>query len=71
MGAVAQRERALQAERTAAGRAAAKARGRTGGRPRIDPGTLEAARMLYLHAEMTAAAVCRRMGSGRRTFFSY
>jgi DNA invertase Pin-like site-specific DNA recombinase len=34
MGAMGQMERELKAERTAAGRAAAKARGRTGGRPR-------------------------------------
>jgi hypothetical protein len=32
--------------RTAAGRAAAKARGRTGGRPRTDPEKLEHARIL-------------------------
>ena len=35
MGAIAQMERELKAERTAAGRAAAKARGRTGGPARI------------------------------------
>jgi DNA invertase Pin-like site-specific DNA recombinase len=64
-------ERELKAERTAAGRAAAKARGRTGGRPRTDPGKLEAARILYLNSDMTAAAVCRRVGIGRRTLFSY
>ena len=36
MGAVAQMEREIKAERAAAGRAAAKARGKTGGRPRTD-----------------------------------
>src|SRR5215470_16032508 len=46
MGAIAQMERALKAERTAAGRAAAQARGRTGGRPRIDAEKLEHARIL-------------------------
>jgi DNA invertase Pin-like site-specific DNA recombinase len=71
MGAMAQMERELKAERTAAGRAAAKARGRTGGRPRTDPDKLEQARILYLHANKTAGDVCRTMGIGRRTLFSY
>ena len=71
MGAIAQMERELKAERTAAGRTAAKARGRSGGRPRTDPDKLEQARILYLHSEKTAAEVCRTMGIGRRTLFSY
>jgi DNA invertase Pin-like site-specific DNA recombinase len=71
MGAMAQMERELKAERTAAGRAAAKARGRTGGRPRTDPEKLEHARILYLHSDKTAAEVCRTVGIGRRTLFSY
>ena len=36
MGAIDQMERELRAERAAAGRASAKARGKTGGRPRTD-----------------------------------
>ena len=36
MGAIHQMERELRAERAAAGRASAKARGKTGGRPRTD-----------------------------------
>lgn len=71
MGAMAQMERELKAERTAAGRAAAKARGRTGGRPRTDPEKLEHARILYLHSDKTAADVCHTVGIGRRTLFSY
>jgi DNA invertase Pin-like site-specific DNA recombinase len=71
MGAMAQMERELKAERTAAGRAAAKARGRTGGRPRTDPEKLEHARILSLHSDKTAADVCRTVGIGRRTLFSY
>jgi DNA invertase Pin-like site-specific DNA recombinase len=71
MGAIAQMERELKAERTAAGRAAAKARGRTGGRPRTDPDKLEQARILYLNSDKTAAEVCRSVGIGRRTLFSY
>jgi DNA invertase Pin-like site-specific DNA recombinase len=71
MGAIVQMERELQAERTAAGRAAAKARGRTGGRPRTDPDKLEQARILYLYSDKTAGEVCRTVGIGRRTLFSY
>jgi DNA invertase Pin-like site-specific DNA recombinase len=71
MGAIAQMERELKAERTAAGRAAAKARGRTGGRPRTDPNKLVQARILYLNSDQTAAQVCRLVGIGRRTLFSY
>jgi DNA invertase Pin-like site-specific DNA recombinase len=71
MGAIAQMERGLKAERTAAGRAAAQARGRTGGRPRTDPEKLEQARILYLHSKKTAAEVCHLVGIGRRTLFSY
>ena len=71
MGTMAQMERELKAERTAAGRAAAKARGRTGGRSRTDPDKLEQARLLYLHSDKTAAEVCHLVGIGRRTLFSY
>jgi DNA invertase Pin-like site-specific DNA recombinase len=71
MGAIAQMERELQAERTAAGRAAAKAQGRTGGRPRTNPDKLEQARLLYLYSDKTAGEVCRAVGIGRRTLFSY
>jgi hypothetical protein len=71
MGAIAQMERELKAERTAAGRAAAKARGRTGGRPRTDPDTLEQARILYRNSDKTAAEVCGTLGIGRRTLFTY
>lgn len=71
IGAMSQMERELKAERTAAGRAAAKARGRTGGRPRTDPDKLEQARILYLNSDKTAADVCRLVGLGRRTLFSY
>ena len=71
MGVIAQMERELKAERTAAGRAAAKARGRTGGRPRTAPDKLEEARILYLHSDRTAAEVCHRVGIGRRTLFNF
>lgn len=71
MGAVHQMERELRAERAAAGRAAAKARGRSGGRPRTDLTKLEHAKILYEKTEKTAAEVCEMVGVGRRTFFAY
>jgi len=71
MGAIHQLERELRAERAAAGRASAKARGRTGGRPRTDTAKLETARVLYENTDQTAAQVCAIAGVGRRTFFAY
>lgn len=71
MGAINQMERELKAERAAAGRAAAKARGRTGGRPKTDRTKLEQARILYENSNQTAAEICKTIGIGRRTFFSY
>ncbi len=69
MGAIAQMERELK--RAKAGREAAKARGRSGGRPRTDPKKLEQARILYENSNQTAAEVCKTVGIGKRTFFSY
>ena len=47
MGAIHQMERELRAERASVGRASAKARGKTGGRPRTDILKLENAKVLY------------------------
>jgi DNA invertase Pin-like site-specific DNA recombinase len=71
MGAIHQMERELRAERANAGRASAKARGRTGGRPRTDVAKLENARILYENSGKTAAEVCEVVGVGRRVFFAY
>jgi DNA invertase Pin-like site-specific DNA recombinase len=71
MGVIHQLERELRAERAAAGRASAKARGHTGGRPRTDVAKLENARILYEYSEKTAAQAWAIAGVGRRTFFAY
>lgn len=71
MGAIHQMERELRAERAAAGRSSAKARGKTGGRPKTDPERLENARILYENSDKTAAEVCEIASVGRRRFFSY
>jgi DNA invertase Pin-like site-specific DNA recombinase len=71
MGAIHQMERELRAERASSGRSSAKARGKTGGRPRTDVTKLESARILYENSEKTAAQVCAIAGVGRRVFFAY
>jgi DNA invertase Pin-like site-specific DNA recombinase len=71
MGAIHQMERELKAERAASGRASARARGKTGGRPRTDIAKLENARILYENSGQTAAEVCEITGVGRRVFFAY
>ncbi len=62
-------------ERTNAGLAAARARGRTGGRPRVkafrDPATLALAKQLYYEQHQPAEAVCQLLGISRPTFYRY
>ena len=71
MGAIHQMERELRAERASSGRASAKARGKTGGRPRTDVAKLRDAKVLYENSGKTANEVCKVVGVGRRIFFSY
>lgn len=71
LGAINQMERELKSERAAAGRASAKARGRTGGRPRTDRDKLENARVLYQNSDKSATEVCLAFGVSRRTLFNY
>ncbi|WP_256870532.1 recombinase family protein [Chromobacterium haemolyticum] len=66
-GVLAQYERALTRERVVAGLAAAKRRGRTGGRPpAIDSEKLETI-LAALDGGMSKAAVCRNFGVKRTT----
>jgi len=71
MGAIHQMERELRAERASSGRASAKARGKTGGRPRTDVVKLRDAKVLYENSGKTANEVRKVVGVGRRIFFSY
>ena len=71
MGAVSQMELEIKSERAEAGRAAAKARGKSGGRPKINPDKLEQAYILYKNSENSAVEVCKLFGFSRRTFFTY
>ena len=71
MGVINQMERELKSERAAAGRAAARSRGRTGGRPKTSAEKLEKARIIYENGGHTAADICNTLGIGRRTFFRH
>lgn len=66
MGAVSQMELEIKAER-----AEAKARGKSGGRPKTDPDKLDQARILYQNSDKSAREVCKLFGFSRRTLFTY
>jgi DNA invertase Pin-like site-specific DNA recombinase len=66
-GALAQYERALIRERVVAGLAAARRRGRVGGRPAAISGEKLDAVLAALNAGMSKAAVCRNFGVKRTT----
>jgi len=66
-GALAQYERALTHERVIAGLAAAKRRGRVGGRPAAIVGEKRDAIVAALDGGMSKAAVCRNFGVKRTT----
>ena len=71
MGAISQMELEIKKERAEAGRAAAKARGKAGGRTRTYPDKLEQACILYQNSDKSARQVCELFGFSRRTLFSY
>jgi DNA invertase Pin-like site-specific DNA recombinase len=66
-GALAQYERALTRERVVAGLAAARRRGRVGGRPAAIAGEKLEAVLAALNGGMSKAAVCRNFGVKRTT----
>jgi DNA invertase Pin-like site-specific DNA recombinase len=69
-GALAEFERDLIRERTHAGLAAARARGRTGGRPKkLDPKKLALARRLYQDGETDIGTICQTLGISRATLY--
>jgi DNA invertase Pin-like site-specific DNA recombinase len=74
-GALAEFERELIRERTQAGLSAARARGRKGGRPRVqafsDSKKLAMARSLYNDKEHSVTEICKMMKVGRTTFYRY
>ena len=71
-GALAEFERNLIRERTQAGLAAAKARGRKGGRPpALDDEQREEAIMLYSAKQHSVKEICQMMGISKPTLYSY
>ncbi len=69
-GALAEFERALIRERTQAGLAAARARGRRGGRPRkLDRDTLRLARQMLAAPNVSVASVARALHVHRATLY--
>jgi len=68
--ALAEFERELIAERAAVGRAAARARGRLGGRPaKLSPEQARLARARYKAQDVTVAEIARALGVGRGTIY--
>ena len=70
--ALAEFERSVIRERTAAGLEAARARGRKGGRPRrLSAADLAAARALLRDPDITVEEVARRLRVGAATLYRY
>ena len=70
--ALAEFERALIRKRTQAGLAAARARGRKGGRPKLlDPVKRHHVAALYNDKQHSVAEICRIMGISKPTLYSY
>lgn len=71
-GALAEFERNLIRERTQAGLAAARARGRKGGRPpALDDKNRERAVELYNKKELSVGEICQTMKISRQTLYNY
>ena len=67
-GAIAHFERRLISERTRDGISAARRRGRTAGRPPLDPDTISAAQKL-IDAGLSPAQAAKQLGIGRATAY--
>jgi DNA invertase Pin-like site-specific DNA recombinase len=71
-GALAEFERALIRERTMAGLAAARARGRVGGRPPVMTGDkIKVARQLYDAKDLTVEEIAKTIGVSRKTVYRH
>ncbi len=71
-GALAEFERTLIRERTMAGLAAARARGRVGGRPpTMTPEKIKVARQMYDSREHTVEAIAQTLGVSRKTIYRH
>src|SRR5215470_1626450 len=72
-GALAEFERNLMKERTLAGLTAARARGRTGGRPPLDTSARQvvAAKKLYRDKTNSISEICRMLNISRASLYRY
>lgn len=72
-GALAEFERNLIKERTLAGLSAARARGRKGGRPKLNPASSKVAmaKKLYADKTNTIAEICKTLHISRATLYRY
>lgn len=70
IGALAEFEHSLISERTKEGLAAAKRKGRKGGRPFIDSETLEKIAAMK-DSSWTVKDICQMLGIGKTTFYKY
>lgn len=71
MANLAEFERDLIVERTKAGLAAARARGRIGGRKKTDESKLEYAYHLYLQKDLTVKEITAKTGVSKSTLYRY
>jgi DNA invertase Pin-like site-specific DNA recombinase len=72
MGALAEFERDLIRERTLAGLASARARGRVGGRPpTMTPEKVTVARQMYDSKEYTVETIAKTVGVSRKTIYRH
>ncbi|BBH53096.1 recombinase family protein [Fluviispira sanaruensis] len=71
-GAFAELERNIIKERTKAGLAAARSRGRLGGRPKaVSPDKIKAAIALYNKNESSISDICKLLNISERSFYRY
>ncbi len=70
-GALAEFERDLIRERTMAGLAAARARGRRGGRRGLSPGKVQQLQTLAADRRNSVPEICETLGISRATFYRY
>lgn len=69
--AIVQLDREIIIERTKSGLAAARSRGRVGGRPRTNTTNLESAVELYKLNTMSISEICKKVNVSRSTFYAY
>lgn len=71
MASYAELERDLIVERTKLGLAAARARGRKGGRPKASEETIKAAKSMYKAGDLSIAEICNTLNISKSTLYRY